>query len=126
VLGQEAQIEQVFVNLIDNAIHAMKSVTNPRALTVSLTHNEFAVTITVDDTGSGINNDVRDRIFDPFYTTRKIGEGLGLGLAIVHIRSSSNTTDQSCFSPVRHLAHALSSKSQPLIHHGFVWLNKRA
>ncbi len=84
VLGQEAQIEQVFVNLIDNAIHAMQSVTNQRSLTVSLTQNDFVVTITVDDTGSGINKDVRDRIFDPFYTTRKIGEGLGLGLAIVH------------------------------------------
>ena len=84
VMGQEAQIEQVFVNLIDNAIHAMHHVTHSRALNISLARSDLRITVHVDDSGSGIDKAVRDRVFDPFYTTRKIGEGLGLGLAIVH------------------------------------------
>ena len=84
IMGQDAQIEQVFVNMIDNAVHAMRSVNNPRELTISLVSTPKIITIFIDDTGSGIDKSAREYIFDPFYTTRKIGEGLGLGLAIVH------------------------------------------
>jgi len=84
ILGQDSQIEQVFVNMIDNAIHAMRNVGTPRELTISFVTAPKIVTIFIDDTGSGIDKNVSEYIFDPFYTTRKIGEGLGLGLAIVH------------------------------------------
>jgi PAS domain S-box-containing protein len=84
ISGQDAQIEQVFVNLIDNAIHAMRGVNHDRELNISFIATAKIITIFVDDTGSGIDKSARDYIFDPFYTTRKIGEGLGLGLAIVH------------------------------------------
>lgn len=84
ISGQDAQIEQVFVNIIDNAIHAMRGVNHARELNISFIATTKIITIFVDDTGSGIDKNARDYIFDPFYTTRKIGEGLGLGLAIVH------------------------------------------
>jgi signal transduction histidine kinase len=84
ILGQDSQIEQIFVNMIDNAIHAMRNVSTPRELTISFVAAPKIVTIFIDDTGSGIDKNVSEYIFDPFYTTRKIGEGLGLGLAIVH------------------------------------------
>jgi PAS domain S-box-containing protein len=84
ILGQDSQIEQVFVNMIDNAIHAMRNVSTPRKLTISFVATAKIVTIFIDDTGNGIDKNVSEYIFDPFYTTRKIGEGLGLGLAIVH------------------------------------------
>jgi PAS domain S-box-containing protein len=84
ISGQDAQIEQVFVNLLDNAIHAMRNINTVRELNISFIAAPRIITIFVDDTGSGIDKSARDYIFDPFYTTRKIGEGLGLGLAIVH------------------------------------------
>jgi signal transduction histidine kinase len=84
ISGQDAQIEQVFINMFDNAIHAMRDVNHPRELTISFITTPKIVTIFIDDTGSGIDKHARDYIFDPFYTTRKIGEGLGSGLAIVH------------------------------------------
>jgi PAS domain S-box-containing protein len=84
ILGQDSQIEQIFVNLIDNAVHAMRNVSTPRELTISFIAAPKIITIFIDDTGSGIDKGASEYIFDPFYTTRKIGEGLGLGLAIVH------------------------------------------
>ena len=84
ILGQDSQIEQVFVNMIDNAIHAMRNVSTSRELTISFAATHKVVTISIDDTGNGIDKGASEYIFDPFYTTRKIGEGLGLGLAIVH------------------------------------------
>jgi hypothetical protein len=84
ILGQDSQIEQIFVNLIDNAVHAMRNVSTPRELTISFIAAPKIITMFIDDTGSGIDKGASEYIFDPFYTTRKIGEGLGLGLAIVH------------------------------------------
>lgn len=84
ILGQDSQIEQIFVNLIDNAVQAMRNVSISRELTISFIAAPKIITIFIDDTGSGIDKGASEYIFDPFYTTRKIGEGLGLGLAIVH------------------------------------------
>ena len=84
VLGDTAQIEQILVNLIDNAIRAMQHIDGQRTLTMRLQSTMYYVNFHVEDTGTGIDIGARERLFEPFYSTRKVGDGLGLGLAIVH------------------------------------------
>ena len=69
------QIHQVLVNLIRNAMQAM---TKGGTLTLSTGHSADGVWVSVADTGGGIPQDQINRIFDPFYTTKKKGTGLGL------------------------------------------------
>jgi len=75
------QVQQVFLNLIDNAIDAIGKDGQLTLETVSLPETN-QVEINVTDTGCGIEPDKMDKIFDPFFTTKKPGEGTGLGLAI--------------------------------------------
>jgi signal transduction histidine kinase len=72
-------MEQVFVNLCTNAIHAMEG---SGSLTVSTSRAEGVVKIEISDTGPGIPEKDIPRIFDPFFTTKE--KGTGLGLAIVY------------------------------------------
>ena len=73
------EMNQVWTNLILNAMQAMKY---QGTLTIALrTHEQYAV-VTVSDTGSGIPEEIRDKIFDAFFTTKTSGEGSGLGLDI--------------------------------------------
>ncbi len=80
VLADRVQLQQVFVNLMANAIDAMRSVRDrPRQLRIGARLVEAdGVLITVADTGSGVDADARERIFDPFFTTKASGMGLGL------------------------------------------------
>ena len=73
------QIEQVLVNLIQNAIQAMP---NGGTLRISLSHTRDTATLIVQDTGTGIPPEHLHRIFDPFFTTKPEGEGTGLGLSV--------------------------------------------
>ena len=74
------QLNQVWTNLIHNALYAMKY---QGALTIdALQQGEFVV-VAITDTGVGIPDDIKSRIFDPFFTTKPSGEGSGLGLNIV-------------------------------------------
>jgi two-component system C4-dicarboxylate transport sensor histidine kinase DctB len=78
VLADRLRLEQVLINLLRNALDATKSVAEPRIdLTVTQTD---AVRMTVRDNGHGITD--LENLFEPFYTTKKPGEGVGLGLAI--------------------------------------------
>ncbi|GLQ34197.1 cytochrome C biogenesis protein CcmE [Amylibacter marinus] len=78
VMGDPVRLEQVIVNLLRNALDSMKG-QSMRELTLSLSAGEMAV-LSVQDNGPGIQN--LDEMFEPFYTTKKPGEGVGLGLAI--------------------------------------------
>jgi two-component system, NtrC family, C4-dicarboxylate transport sensor histidine kinase DctB len=78
VLGDRLRIEQVLVNLLRNAIDATKSVRKPQ-VDILLTVNDM-VTVTVKDNGLGIVS--LEELFEPFYTTKQLGDGVGLGLAI--------------------------------------------
>lgn len=78
VMGDRMRIEQVLVNLLRNALDATKSERNP-IVELMLSAGETA-TITVRDNGPGIED--LDALFEPFYTTKQPGDGVGLGLAI--------------------------------------------
>jgi signal transduction histidine kinase len=74
-----AELNQVWTNIIDNAVQAMGE--TGTLLIHTSTDGEYA-TVKIHDTGPGIPADVRDRIFEPFFTTKPIGHGTGLGLDI--------------------------------------------
>jgi two-component system C4-dicarboxylate transport sensor histidine kinase DctB len=78
VMADRIRLEQVIINLLRNALDATKGAANPRIdLTVSV---DQAVVLTVSDNGHGIAD--LENLFEPFYTTKRPGEGVGLGLAI--------------------------------------------
>ena len=81
IRGNNVLLQQVLVNLLSNAMHAMESqYTKEIILTCSIQKDR--VLIAVEDTGTGITEKHLKNIFDPFYTTKKSGQGLGLGLTI--------------------------------------------
>lgn len=80
VLAHVDQLNQVWTNLIHNAIHAMDY---KGKLTIDISQIEGYVRVTVSDTGKGIPENIRGKIFEPFFTTKEKGEGSGLGLDIV-------------------------------------------
>ncbi len=97
MMADPTQILQIVMNLCTNAYHAMEETGG--VLTVSLAEMEYEafgmgkdaesasgkyLRLTVSDTGRGMESHVMERIFDPYFTTKKPGEGTGLGLAVVH------------------------------------------
>ena len=82
VYGNADNLKQVFINLFSNAIQAMPK---GGSLKISARKNPNGyIEITVQDSGLGMPPDVLERIFDPFFSTKPIGEGTGLGLSIVY------------------------------------------
>ena len=81
VKGGEIRLEQVFVNLIGNALDAMRS-TSRRELKIGASLHGDVTNLTIQDTGAGLSGEELELIFDPFYTSKDVGEGLGLGLSI--------------------------------------------
>lgn len=75
------QIQQVLVNLLNNSIYAIEN-TQTKWIEIEVLDEEHSTTIMVTDSGPGIPQEIADRIMDPFYTTKPIGEGTGLGLSI--------------------------------------------
>lgn len=81
IWGNGSQMQQVIVNLVSNALHAVDA---GGVIRVGLRRDGERALITVADDGPGIDPAVRDRLFEPFVTTKAVGEGTGLGLSIVH------------------------------------------
>jgi signal transduction histidine kinase len=102
--GNDALLQQVFTNLILNAVQAME---NGGVLSVTTRLSpDASIEVLFHDTGCGILPEVLPHIFDPFFTTRPIGQGTGLGLAISYsiiqqhggmIETSSQPRDGSTF-----------------------------
>lgn len=81
VWARRAELDQVFVNLVSNAVQAMNG---KGTLTLETYLKDGSVTAVIRDTGQGIPKSVLCKIFDPFFTTKEPGKGTGLGLSIVH------------------------------------------
>jgi signal transduction histidine kinase len=91
VPGYPGELNQVWTNLIDNAVSAMRSTpagtaaigdARPMRLTVRTAADGDRALVEVCDTGPGVPEEIRDRIFEPFFTTKDVGEGTGLGLDV--------------------------------------------
>jgi signal transduction histidine kinase len=83
VRGHAGQINQVFMNLLTNAAQALGS-REHATITIETRSDAGGVEVKIIDNGPGIPPDVLPRIWDPFFTTKDVGEGTGLGLSIVH------------------------------------------
>ena len=96
VLGDPTEIHEIIMNLCTNAYHAMEKTGG--YLTIKLNETQISpededrfnltgghyCVLSVHDTGQGISNNIMDQIFDPYFTTKKVGKGSGLGLAVIH------------------------------------------
>lgn len=80
VRGDAVALEQIVHNLLDNAMHALEGSAAAHAIVVTLDHDERRARLSVRDNGPGIAADALPRVFEPFFTTR--GDGLGLGLPL--------------------------------------------
>jgi len=76
------ELNQIWTNIIDNAIDAME-VNNKGNLTITTSHDDRFVKILIKDDGPGIPDDIKQNIFAPFFTTKEMGKGTGLGLDVV-------------------------------------------
>ena len=96
IMADPVQIHQIIMNLCTNAFHAMEDTGGMISVSleeVELKNNDFEIEdaepgtyllLSVADTGKGMDQDVLDRIFDPYFTTKEAGRGTGLGLSVVH------------------------------------------
>ena len=81
VHGDSGELQQVFINLVNNAVAAMPTGGKLSVITRINPYNQMVEAIFADS-GTGIPKEIGDRIFDPFFTTKKVGEGTGLGLSV--------------------------------------------
>jgi len=89
ILADHNRLEQVFVNLVSNAIDALdeketkiQSASFAKRIHIHTSRDDDRVTVRVQDNGIGMSKDIQKRIFEPFFTTKKIGKGTGLGVSI--------------------------------------------
>jgi PAS domain S-box-containing protein len=97
ILADATQINQVMINLFTNAVHAMEDTGGVITIGIQNVYLDQVsapfypdlslgnyVKLTVSDTGTGIDHEIKDRIFDPYFTTKEVGKGSGIGLSVVH------------------------------------------
>lgn len=84
VLGDNFQLQQVFMNIIINAEYFMKEAHGKGTLTITSEQRDGVARLSFSDDGPGIPEENLARIFDPFFTTKGVGKGTGLGLSICH------------------------------------------
>ena len=89
IMAEHNRLEQVFINLVSNAIDAMDEKSSQtdvqdssKQLTIKSFMEEDWVTVLVSDTGTGMSEEIKNKIMEPFFTTKKVGKGTGLGISI--------------------------------------------
>jgi len=82
VVGDAHQLQQVFLNILNNAYDAVREVGRPARIEIMTTKSGDAAEVSFSDNGDGISHP--DKIFDPFFTTKEVGKGTGLGLSICY------------------------------------------
>jgi two-component system, NtrC family, sensor kinase len=124
-VGDPHQLQQVFLNIVNNAYDAVREVERPGKLEISTWHEKGQIEIAFRDNGPGISHP--DRIFDPFFTTKEVGKGTGLGLSICYgivrahrgeIIARNNPDGVGCTFLVRlpvaaHVSEALAMEAAP-------------
>lgn len=91
IMADPNLIEQVLINLLINAFHALENQENPQIILTSRFNKNEHVIIEVADNGKGIKPDLMDKIFMPFFTSKKEGSGIGLSLSrqIMHLHKGN-------------------------------------
>lgn len=119
IYADASQLHQVLVNLVVNAVQAMP---NGGTLTIETRASNNSVILVVKDTGIGMTDQVKRNLFTPFFTTKQVNEGTGLGLAVVHgivashggvIRFASDVGRGTCFEielPVADIEHSAGAE----------------
>ncbi|THB75349.1 MAG: response regulator [Desulfobacteraceae bacterium] len=141
IRGNPTQIHQIVLNLCNNAAHAMEDAPGTisiRAQNIRMDKKEVFfdrtlepgpyVRLTVSDTGPGIPREIQDRVFDPFYSTKSIDKGSGMGLAVVlgiinnhdagiriHSQPGAGTRVECCFPAVDQMPDQVSSASETFL-----------
>jgi len=92
------------MNIISNALDAVKEITEPGKKPLIRIHTEVIdkkhVRITITDNGVGIPSDIQERIFDPFFTTKPVGSGTGLGLSVSYTIIKKHEGKLTCKSTI--------------------------
>lgn len=81
IYGNECELEQVFINLINNSIDAIKK-SDEKWIKFSINQDKEKISMLITDSGIGIPEHIVHKLFDPFFTTKEVGSGTGLGLSI--------------------------------------------
>ena len=112
--GDKDRLKQVWMNLLNNAFDAVESDGIIRISTKLCAHRR-RVAVTVADTGSGIRQEVLDKIFDPFFSTKPVGKGTGLGLSVTFgiIKDHGGRINVLSPAPKEYLTGIESSSSGP-------------
>lgn len=98
------EIQQVLLNLITNAEQALQGfepADGRRLITINVHADDASATIEVHDNGPGIPAEQRRHIFEPFYTTKKVGDGTGLGLSVSYFIITKHHSGNIMFEPAR-------------------------
>jgi two-component system NtrC family sensor kinase len=107
ITGDSHQLQQVFLNILNNAFDAVKDWQGERSIWIRTAARDHSVVVEIEDSGPGASEP--RRVFDPFYTTKGIGEGTGLGLSICYgivkehggeIRARNTASRGACFTVV--------------------------
>ena len=81
------KLNQVFLNIVSNAIHAINKQNGDKPtglLTIKTSTMDGKVSVSIQDNGTGMDENTKKKIFEPFFTTKAVGEGTGLGMSIVY------------------------------------------
>jgi two-component system C4-dicarboxylate transport sensor histidine kinase DctB len=82
VMAEQIQLEQVVLNLMSNALDAVADNQKAKTIDIECVHSEGQVELRIADNGPGVAPELYEQIFNPFFTTKEVDQGLGLGLSI--------------------------------------------
>jgi signal transduction histidine kinase len=127
VFGSQSTVAQVLVNLIVNAVSAVRTVEEQRQpeIRISTWVDGDQLFVSIRDNGTGIDPAIQNQIFDPFFSTKEVGEGMGLGLAVSHRIIANHGGSLSVKSSLGEWTEflfnlPLASEKEDRVSHGFV------